>query len=70
MTNIFNVSKEQLKKILIKAILVMILAVLAYFSKIMPEIISNPLVLTISVALIDWLQEFFTDEQGKFGGVI
>ena len=68
MTQLFNVSLEQLKKIVINAVLVMLLAGLAYIAGVLPNLVNNPLVLTMLVALINFLQEYLTDEKGKFGG--
>jgi DNA-binding transcriptional ArsR family regulator len=70
MSNLFNVTKEQIIKIIKEATVVAILAALAYFSGVLPSITENPLVLAIGLALIKYLTEFFTDEEGKIGGVL
>lgn len=69
-TKLFSVSQEQIKKIAINAVIVMVLAGLAYIAGVLPSIVSNPLVLTMLVAAINYLQEYLTDEQGKLGGKI
>jgi DNA-binding transcriptional ArsR family regulator len=70
MSNLFNVTKEQIIKIIKEATVVAILAALAYFSGVLPSITKNPLVLAIGLALIKYLTEFFTDQDGKLGGVL
>lgn len=69
-TPLFNVSVEKIKKFAINGVIVMLLAGLAYVAGILPDLTSNPLILAVLVALINYLQEFLTDEKGKFGGVI
>lgn len=70
MTPILTINKEQGKRILIGMGITMALSGLAYLSGVLPEIIPNPLVLTIVVGLIDLLKKALTDEQNKFLGII
>lgn len=69
MSPIFNVSIDQIKKITIHAFLVMALAGLAYVAGILPNIVSNPLVLAMLVALVGYIQEYLTDAEGRLGGI-
>jgi hypothetical protein len=68
MSNLLTVSGEQLKRIGLNCGIVMILAGLAYIVGVLPTLTSNPLVLAVLLALVNYLQDYFTDEQGRLGG--
>lgn len=69
-STLFNVTKEQLAKIIKEAVIVALLAILSYISGVLPTLTANPLVLTVLLAVIKYLTEFFTDENGKIGGLL
>jgi hypothetical protein len=72
-TKIFTVSKEQLIKVGIKFLLVILAGIATFLESTIPgflkETINEPLVLTIvlaaNTALIDFIRKYITNEEGK-----
>jgi hypothetical protein len=75
-SKIFSISKEQMVKVGVKFLLVLLAGVVTFLQSTIPglfaESIKDPIVLTImlavNTALIDFLRKYISDEEGKLGG--